>query len=155
LATSLSFIGGVICDWSWLIAFDGKRLACYAHVGRRAVFKGDGQLDVPGEPKDGIDAPGDMSRLGGAAVGAAADWVSKIVARDGDFIARIALSNDSVCRLFVDRHFAVFSAVQKHVWSSDPSRPAGTDFFAAGVAENGKPTLWGYAKWCDLVTGRN
>jgi hypothetical protein len=152
--TPLSLVGGVFCDWSWLFQFGGKRLACYAHVGRRVVFKGDGQLEFPGEPKDGIDAPGDLSRLRDAAGGAAADWVSKIVDGDGDYFARLATSNDDVCRRFVDRHFAVFSAVQKQAWRIDSSRPAGIDFFAAGVAEKGKPTLWGYTKWCDLVTGK-
>jgi hypothetical protein len=149
--TPLLGIGGFACDWAWVIGFGGKRLACYAHVGRRVVFKGDGQVDFPGEPNEGTDSPGDLSRLSDAAKVAGFDWVSKIIDRDGDFFARIATSNDSVCRLFVDRHFAVFSSVQKHVWGNDPNHPAGADFFATGV----KPALWGYTEWCDLVTGKH
>jgi hypothetical protein len=153
--TPFSVFGRAICGLSSLIQLDGKRFACYAHVGPRAVFKADGQLDFPGEPQDGVDPRGDVSRLGEALAGAAADGVTKILAGDGDFIARIATSSDSVCRLFIDRHFAVFSAVQKYVWASDSNRPAGKDFFAAGVGESGAPTLWGYTKWCDLVMGKN
>ena len=95
--------------------------------------------------------PPDMSRLpmfllnqGGAVL---LSWFS------ADLPEKILNSNETACRVLLDRHFMIFSDVRALAANRQPKaarlrRQAGVDFFATGLESKGEQILWGYREWC-------
>jgi hypothetical protein len=129
----------------------------YSHVGRRVLFSKGAKPDISSRSTDGVDPPGDWTRLmailnGGTPTGAATEGSLL-----PDLILRIGAAE---CRKFVDTHFAVFSSVQniavapadgQALQPSGDRKDPGGDFFFSGVSNSQGQILWGYGQWCSLL----
>jgi hypothetical protein len=123
----------------------------YAHVGRRVLFLQD-ENHQESEPVNGTDKPDDLERLKATLAEVFGDWITGVLTGKGDeVITNWMFANESACRRLVDRHFEVFSSVQRLARSNAKQAAPSADFFRNGFYDGDKQILWGYRQWCDLV----
>jgi hypothetical protein len=134
------------------------KIAPYAHVGRRALFRENEQPIIFLEPTNGLDPPGDLKRLKTILRGGAEPAANTSVEEKG-LLHRILSAGADGCRRFVDTHFSVFSSVQAMTRAGERTQPgpggevetAKKNFFFSGVSNEEGEILWGYGQWCSLL----
>ena len=87
------------------------KMAPYAHVGRRVLFRENEKPAIFPEPVNGLDPPGDLKRLKAILRGGAEPAANNSIEEKG-LLRRILSAGADGCRRFLDTHFSVFSSVQ-------------------------------------------
>jgi len=134
------------------------KMAPYAHVGRRVLFRENEKPAIFPEPVDGLDPPGDLKRLKTILRGGAEPAANNSIEEKG-LLRRIWSAGGDGCRRFLDTHFSVFSSVQAMARADELAQPGpGVDgeavkknFFLSGVSNAEGEILWGYGQWCSLL----
>jgi Lipase (class 3) len=134
------------------------KMAPYAHVGRRVLFRENEKPAIFPEPVDGLDPPGDLKRLKTILRGGVEPAANNSIEEKG-LLRRILSAGADGCRRFLDTHFSVFSSVQAMARAGELAKPGpGADeeavkknFFFSGVSNAEGEILWGYGQWCSLL----
>jgi len=134
------------------------KMAPYAHVGRRVLFRENEKPEIFPEPVNGVDPPGDLRRLKTILRGGAEPAANNSVEEKG-LLHRILSAGAGACRRFLDTHFSVFSSVQAMTRAGEraQSGPGGEEetakknFFFSGVSNAEGEILWGYGQWCSVL----
>ncbi len=134
------------------------KMAPYAHVGRRVLFRDNEKPEIFSEPTNGVDPPGDLKRLKTILKGGAEPAENNSVGEKG-LLNRILSAGADGCRRFVDIHFSVFSSVQAMARAGERTQPrqggeeetAKKSFFFSGVSNAEGEILWGCGQWCSLL----
>jgi hypothetical protein len=134
------------------------KMAPYAHVGRRVLFRENEKPEIFSEPANDVDPPGDLRRLKTILRGGAEPAANNSVGEKG-LLNRILSAGAGGCRRFIDTHFSVFSSVQAMTRAAERAQPgqgveeeiAKRNFFFSGVSNAEGEILWGYGQWCSLL----
>ena len=134
------------------------KMAPYAHVGRRVLFRENEKPEIFSEPANGVDPPGDLKRLKAILRGGAEPAANNSGGEKG-LLNRILSAGAGGCRRFIDTHFSVFSSVQAMTRAGKRAQPgqggeeetAKKSFFFSGVSNAEGEILWGYGQWCGLL----
>ena len=132
------------------------KMAPYAHVGRRVLFRESEKPEIFPEPVNGVDPPGDLKRLKMILRGGAEPAANSV--EEKGLLRRILSAGADGCRRFIDTHFSVFSSVRAMTRAGEQVQPSpreeeetAKDFFSSGVSNEEGEILWGYGQWCSVL----